>query len=109
MRNLMWFMVGFTLILLLGVVIPADGHAEEYVYVEVSQGIKIGNMPWGNSNWEGDYPTEIAVGYHTGNRERYLRVEGRHTSNILDGAPFNDRSETWLDAVMFTYGLKFQL
>ena len=84
-------------------------EAEEYIYVEFAQGVKLNDAPWGASNWEGDFPTEFVVGYHQGNNDYYQRVEFQHTSNILDGPPFNDRDETWLDAVFYRVGARFDL
>lgn len=85
-----------------------DAEAEEYRYIELSQGVKLSSMPWGRSNWQGDYPTEVTIGYHQSlDKHFYYRVQFSHVSNILDGPPFNDRDETWLDRADIRIGVKW--
>jgi len=82
--------------------------AENYNYLELSQGIKVKNAPWKESNWNGDYPTAFSIGRHWEyNKTFYFRAQFNHTSNIDRGAPFNTKKETWLDQVNVTLGIKF--
>jgi hypothetical protein len=104
MRNLQWFLIGFLIAISVGL---STAEAEEFGYIEIAQGVKIKDAPWGASNWQGDFPTAVSIGYHWGNRKYYHQFEFSHVSNVLDGAPFNDRTETWLDVVWYKYGLKF--
>ena len=83
--------------------------AEDYNYVELSQGVKIKNAPWGNSNWNGSCPTALSIGRHWDlNPKTYFRAQFNHTSNICKGAPFSKTpAETWLDQLNITIGIKF--
>lgn len=89
--------------------IVTSANAEDYNYVELSQGIKIKNAPWGSSNWNGSCPTAIAVGRHWNySKTIYFRAQLMHISNICRGKPFsNTPSETWLDQFNVTIGIKF--
>lgn len=100
------------LLILLAALMTSPVMAEDYSYASISQGIKLGNMPWGDSNWQGDYPTSVQAGYnwdfgHTDYGTTFVQVELQHVSNVLDGPPFNDRSETWLDWAHITVGVKW--
>ena len=106
MKNLFYFLVGIVIAIGLAVAC-SPAQARDYGYIELSQGIKISDAPWGASNWQGDFPTQLAIGYHWDHLKYYYRVEVSHTSNILDGPPFNERQETWLDAGWITIGVKF--
>lgn len=82
-------------------------QAESYNYLEISQGIKIDTVLWKESNWNGKYPTAVSIGHHWDYKDIYFRAQFNHLSNIDRGAPFNDKSETWLDQVNVTMGIKF--
>lgn len=97
----------YLLITLLLIVAPIQ--AKDYTYLEISQGIKIHNMPWGNSNWNGECPTAISFGRHwLIDKSTYFRAQLNHTSNICKGVPFRKaEDETWLDQANITIGVKF--
>lgn len=85
-----------------------SAQAADYNYIELSQGVKINNMPWGDSTWKGNCPTSIAIGHHWDSEKWYYRAEGRHTSNICVGKPFEKSGrETTLDSLNITIGVKF--
>ena len=96
----------FVLVCALGAI--KNSSADEYWYAGISQGIKISNAPWGNSNWQGDYPTSFDVGYRWNFYHDSWSIEAEHISNIADGPPFNDRKETWLDVLWVKYEVKFR-
>lgn len=87
------------------VISPLVIIAEDYNYLELSQGIKINKK----SNWNGDCPTALSIGRHWDyNPKTYFRAQFNHLSNICKGAPFSKSSgETWLDQVNVTIGVKF--
>jgi hypothetical protein len=104
-----WYAI-FGIIMLL-VAIPTFCHSAVCGFVEVSQGVKVNDAPWGASNWQGKYPSEISAGirWKGGRCTPYAEAAFVHTSNILDGAPFNDNPETWLDWVRATGGYEWRL
>ena len=87
----------------------SEVRAENYNYLELSQGVKVNGMPWGDSNWSGSCPTAVSIGKHWDyGKATYFRAQFNHTSNICKGAPFRKvESETWLDQVNVTIGFKF--
>jgi len=93
-------------IILLAISLPVQA---DYNYLELSQGIKISNAPWGDSNWNGKCPTAVSIGRHWDyDKDTYFRAQFNHTSNICKGAPFSKSAgETWLDQVNVTIGIKF--
>lgn len=83
-------------------------YAEDYNYFEFSQGINISTIVWGRTDWQGSCPTEFALGHHFDiTHTQYVRVSASHISNICEGPPFNDKTETTLDQVRITVGVKW--
>jgi len=82
----------------------ASANAETYNFFEITQGAKFSSSVSGRPNWNGDFPTRFAIGYHSDlSRSWYFRYEiFSHISNIDKG-----QGENWLEWTNITIGYKF--
>ncbi len=95
----------YLLILLL--LLPITATAESYVTIETNLAVQVAGD---NSNWTGDVPIELRIAYVKEISDKMYFTSGySHLSNLLTGAPFNDKLENSLDRVFIGIGVKFNL
>ncbi len=97
----------YLLILFLLLSMPIITNAESYITIEVNVGIQVTGD---DSNWMGDVPIEYRAAYvKQFKNNTYITGGYSHLSNVLTGAPFNDKLENSLDRVFIGVGFKFDL